>query len=392
MGITYKQKTVSLDRDGQPIKTVVIANRQTDVLHPGASTYLLNKSLSGAQIRSVKKYASVILGLIEEIDFDPELESFDDLTDQDMSNYLELVLINDRGNSASTINQSIDVISDYFTFLHDQGFTEKPDRFTYYLSDSAELKLAKQRARQNSHDPFHLSERYIPINQFELLLTFEKSLNAFVRDRNEIILRLGYETGMRAHEITSFENLSVTEFEAAIFKSKQNGLNEVEIKILGKRRKLRTIVIEPPLRRKIETFVGRYKTIIADQIICSREGQELGELYASTIFLRAKKNLIRLADVQDSDRWERNTKWTFHATRHGYATNLALQIESGERPLGETYLMDRLGHSHLSTTIIYLHFAAAQLGNFQSRDDYLTRIARNNFNYDKEEFSNDRAL
>ena len=233
MGQVFRQKTVQFHRGAQRIETVVIANRKTDSLHVAASAYLLSKSLSGAKIKTVEKYASLILSLIEEIEFDPELNSFDDLTDTDMSNYLELVLMKDRGNSGSTINQHKIVLSEFFQFLYDQGFAELGDRFTYHLSSYAELKLAKAKGRQNSHDPYRLSERFIPENQFHLLLSFDKSKNSYIKERNEIVLRLGYEAGLRAHEVTTFENLAVGEIEAAISRAKHHKRNEVELVVVN---------------------------------------------------------------------------------------------------------------------------------------------------------------
>lgn len=390
MGIAFRKKQVRFNRGSQSVDAVVIAHRATDVLHPGASAFLLHKTLLGAKVRSVLKYASVIMSLIEEIEYDPEIGGFDDLTDKDMSIYLESVLINERNNSESTVIQTKGILSEFFDFLYEHGFTRLPDRFTYHLSDGAELKLSKSQARQNSHDPFRLSERYIPRQQFELLLSFDRSKSQFVRDRNEIMLRLGYEAGLRAHEITWHQNLSLAEVKAALARANAQNLNEIEIRILGKGKrggKLRTIVIEPPLRRKIVAFIENYKSLLGSHLISDKNGAELAEDYVSTIFRRGRENLIRKAAICDSDRWSSNVGWSFHATRHSYATNLALQIESGERPLGETYLMDRLGHNHPATTMIYLHFAAAMLGNLSRRDEYEKRMISVSFAYDTEEFS-----
>ncbi|PTB99859.1 hypothetical protein C9993_00765 [Marinobacter sp. Z-F4-2] len=390
MGQSFRQKTIKLQRSFQTIEAVVIANRETDALHCAASAYLLSKRLDGAKIKTLQKYASLVLSLMEEIEFDPELNSFDDLTDSDMSNYLELVLMKDRGNAASTINQHQTTLAGFFQFLYDQGFTTLPDRFTYHLSSQAEIKLAKAAGRQSSHDPYRLSERYIPEEQFKLLLSFDKAKDTFVKDRNEIMMRLGYEVGLRAHEVTTFENFTLAEVEAALARAKRSNRNEVEIDILGKGKKggkIRTVVIEPSLRRKIESFIKQYRRTLGNHLICARDGSELASDYATTLFRRTKKNLIKYAEGSDADRWEANSGWTFHALRHSYATNLGIQIESGTMPLGRTYLMDRLGHSDPKTTLIYLHFAAFLLGNVRKQDEYEAEIRKSSFSCDKEEFA-----
>ena len=104
MGTAFRKKQVHFYRGSQSVDTVVIAHRATDVIHPGASAFLLHKTLLGAKVRSVLKYASVIMSLVEEIEYDPEIGGFDDLTDKDISIYLESVLVNERNNSESTVS------------------------------------------------------------------------------------------------------------------------------------------------------------------------------------------------------------------------------------------------------------------------------------------------
>lgn len=382
----FVSRVIAFERAGHQYETVVIADVDSAIVHAAGTAYLLNKSLRGAAINSVKKYASIIKSLINEIAFDPNLTSFDDLSDSDMSNYLELVLMKDRVNVATTVDQVETILSDFFKFLKEQGFSEKGDRFTFHKSRAAELRMAKSKGRQNSHDPYKLSERYIPEEQFKLLLRYTKGKTSYIKDRNELMLRLSYEVGLRAFEVTSFNNLSVLEVEVALKNAELRNLNEIEIDILGKGNKLRTVVIEPALRRKIENFIRNYKHRINGQLICSINGQDLNAQYASTVFRRSKKELIKYADLRDADRWDGNERWTEHALRHSYATNLAIRIESGEAKLGRSYLMDRLGHNHPQTTVTYLHFAAAMLGKLKEQDKYEEEMRKKVFRIDEEEF------
>ncbi len=383
----FTSKSVKFNHDGRTFETTVIADAESARIHPGASAYLLNKTLSNASPKSVKKYASIIKSLMNEIAFDPNLSDLDDLSDTDMSNYIELVLMKDRNNKAGTVDQAETTLSNFFRFLADQGFTQKGDRFTFYKSLETQIKLAKSQGRNSSHDPFRLSERYMPERQFKLLLSYATGKSSYIKDRNEIILRLSYESGLRAFEITSFNNFSLLEIAAAIKNSDRRNLNEIELNIIGKGNKLRSIVIEPALRRKIEGFIRRYKHVLNGHLICGKNGKELNQQYASTIFRRARKKLILKAKLEDADRWEKNIGWTGHALRHSYATNLAIRIESGEEKLGRSYLMDRLGHNYPKTTVIYLHFACALLGKLRERDQYEEEMRARVFKYDHEEFA-----
>lgn len=387
MNKRFLTKSIEFEYGGRNLKTIVIADAETALLHSAASSYLLSLALKRKSENTIKKYASHIKSLINEMAYDPDISGFDDITDIMMSNYLELVLMGERENDVSTINQVETSFKGFFEYLKEQGFAEKGHRFTYVLSQEAELKRAKKQGRQNSHDPYKLSERYIPLSQFGLFLKYLDGKTSYIKDRNEIMMRLGYEVGCRCHEVTSFRNFSLLEIESAMNKSKQNNLNEIYLNIYGKGRKLRKIYIEPSLRRKIEEFIRRYKHQLNGQLICSSTGQELGSDYTSKVFIRAKTKLIKSVSLEDADRWESNTGWTFHAFRHSFATNLGLKIESGEEKLGRSFLMDRLGHNHPQTTLIYLHFAAGLLGRLREADKYEEEMRTKSFIYDREEFT-----
>lgn len=333
MGNKFKQKTVPVNYKGRTIETVVIVDRLSAELHLPSSAFLLNKRLNNLKVSSTIKYASILLSLLEEINLDPALESFDDLTDAHMSSYLEKVLYEERGVKTGTLQQHIPTISKFFSFLYEQGWSNTPNRFTFHVNPNIEHELAKYKGRQNSLDRYRLTERYIPEEDFNELLKHESSKGTFERERNEIILRLGYEVGMRAAETVSFDNFTIFSLKAAIKKSEKQGLNEVEIAVIGKGRgagKVRTVVIPPNLRRKIERYFKNYSSIIGNHLITSAKGAELDSEHASVIFRRAKKNLIKNAPLEAADRWSCNDGWTFHACRHSYATNLAIKILTGE--------------------------------------------------------------
>lgn len=401
MGLKFLQKTIQLKRYGRTVKTVVIADRETAALYLSASAYLLNRSLEGLSIKSVEKYASIILSLVEEVDFDPELGDLDDLTDTTMSSYLEKILWEARRVSGNTLNQHKIVLSDFFSRAHDMGHLSKGNRFTYRISDSAEIAQAKHLGRQNSIDPFRLSEKYIPQNQFDLLLAYDPAKSQFVRSRNEIIFRLGYEVGLRAGEVTSFENLSLVSIDKAVEKSKFDRLNEIELTILGKGRhggKVRVVVVPPSLKRKILRFVETYRSQLNGNLICQSNGAQLGDSYATTIFNRARKNLIRtlsldkqklVSNEETIDRWIANTGWTFHALRHSYATNLAMRVISGEDKLPMVYVQERLGHTHRRTTLIYCHFAAVLTENIWYQNQFSEELEKTSSNIIDMEFDDD---
>ncbi len=143
-----------------------------------------------------------------------------------MSAYLQKVLYEERRISGNSLNQHKQTLSNFFSLAFDMGYLKKPNRFSFRVSDSAEQAQAKSVGRIKSLDPYKLSEKYIPNGMFKLLLSFDKSKSAFVQTRNEIMFRLGFEVGLRAAEITSFENLTIAAIKKSIKVSEEKKLNE----------------------------------------------------------------------------------------------------------------------------------------------------------------------
>lgn len=373
----YKQRAVTFKRSGATYDSVVLANVDTDAIHVAASAYLLAKSMGGAGSHTLNSYASVIKSLVEEVESDSNLSSCDDLTDAHMTQYLESVLYNERQVSPSTLNFHIIVLQGWFKWCYAYGHFTKPDRFNYYVSRTVKLKLKKLLGRSSSLDPYKLHHKYIPPLEFDELMRYEVSKNSYNSTRNEIILRLGYQVGLRASEAVSFNNLSLPEINNAIDFSKRNDRNGFEIDIIGKGSnggKIRTVYIPDDLRRKIERFIGQYSIKLKHHnLICSKNGLQLNSTYASKIFRDAKNNLILKAESKISERWDNLPLRSYHSLRHSYATNLARRVYSGDLKdrVPRSLLQERLGHESFSTSAIYIHFSAIIWNEYEKITDEL---------------------
>jgi site-specific recombinase XerD len=365
MGKKFRHTEVSLKHRGRDLNTWVIADRLTDSLHMEASAFLLSKSLAGSSSTTLQAYAARLMSLIEEVERDPDILSLDSIDDFQMSIYLEKVLLGERGNKGSTINNHINLIKEFYDWCFLQGLFINPNRFTFGLSNNATQVIKRAEGAKNDYDPFQLPHRYIPKGKFEEFLTFDRSKKPFIRERNEIILRLGYEVFMRRHEIVSWENLSVSQFRSAVKRSEAMGLNEVEIDIFGKgrNRKIRTVRINPYLKRKIQNFISKYSSIIGGYIICSPKGKRLNDKYPSSIFQSFKKNLMLNASPEIISIWTENRFWNFHALRHSGITNVAVEISKGLNKINNVDLQNMAGHADYSTTLIYIHFSSVIMGD-----------------------------
>lgn len=386
----YRQQSVSFRKNGVSYYSVVLADIETDAIHVPACAYLLALSMAGARPHTLNSYASVLKSLIEEVEADTEIKSYDDLTDAHMTQYLEAVLYHERGVSASTINFHTTVLQGWFKWCYENSYFEKPERFNYYTSQNIKLQLKKAAGRANSLDPFRLHHKYIPPSEFDELMRFESSKNPYNIARNELILRLGYQTGLRASEVVSFHNLSLSEIKRAIQDAEKKRLNGFEIDIIGKGSdggKIRTVHVPDDLKRKIERFMQQFSVKMKhSHLICAKNSSELNVTYASKVFRDAKANLIVNADTVIADRWENLPLRSFHSLRHSYATNLARRIYTGDLKdrVPRILLQERLGHTHPSTSAVYIHFSAVAWNDHIEIQDEFAKEIHNSVKFDRE--------
>ena len=183
---------------------------------------------------------------------------------------------------------------------------------------------------KNSLDPFGLYAKYLSYKDFETLSGYVVKKNARLRRRDELILRVAYETGCRGAEIVDPDNFSIPRIRSELKKAESSQRNEFLYAIIGKGRGSGKV-------RKIA-----FPTALA-------------------------KDILRYANTPNLDMWIRHSRTrTFHGLRHTYATNLANRL----RALNENYeqLRERLGHESLDTTNIYINFEILLHGNAEEQN------------------------
>lgn len=381
MNMKYRQRYVCFLRNGVTYHSVVLAKIETDAIHLQASAYLLAKSMEGLRPNSLRAYAAAIKSLIEELEADPEISNLDEITDAHITQYLEVVLYRKRGVCAKTVDFHITVLESWFRWCYECGHSLKPPRFSYYVSPDVKLRIRKALGREASLDPFKLHHKYIPPNEFNELLAHLAGKAPLIIARNEVILRLGYESGLRASEVVSPFNLSLLEIDRAIKVAAIKNLPGFELDIIGKGSsggKVRTVHIPDGLKRKIERFVKQYSsTLKHTQLICAKDGSMLNLTYASKIFRDSRKSLLENSDPVVAQRWENLPCRSFHSLRHSYATNLARRVYTGDLRdrVPRTLIQERLGHASPQTTAIYIHFSAViHNDHFETQEEFAREI------------------
>jgi len=343
----------------------VCFNQETLELEVPVTAYLAHLTINeGLSKHTPKNYGSTIKRLLNEIDRDPLIESWKSISDKEMRAYIEnyadhLSKIS-KGDWGGTLGQHVDRISMFYEWAYQNGWLENPPAFTFLINEEIQLQVNMARGKRDSLDPFGIPAKYIPKAEFKDLLSYKSGSSSFVIERNDIVLKLGYYSGLRAAECTSPDNFTIEKIQKAIKAANAKNETGFELSIVGKGRnggKPRVIYVPEHLRRQIENFInGSYKRVAnKGLLICNLDGSRLSDSHASRTFQDTVKELLKSGKSKYHEFWSNSNK-TFHCLRHSYATNFAKKCLNDGMDL--IIVKERLGHESISTTYVYVHFIA----------------------------------
>ncbi|MFK8399866.1 tyrosine-type recombinase/integrase [Pseudomonas sp. BGr12] len=304
--------------------------------------------------------------------------NWEDITENEMSGYIESTLIADLKLSKRSIVRHCASIAGMYSYMSESGITEKyfNYKFRYYDENGHE----EQGDAPPSKD-FKLKKKYIAQELFEVLLSHAHERPGFIRARNELVLHLGQKLGLRCFEVTHSRNLQLGDIKELVANYKKNNRSSLQLTIYGKRRKIRDIDVPPEVIEKVEGFLTQYgEHLVGGNLICSIDGSRLSESFATRLFQtvrdsalpelkRKVKELEQLVDAPYIINWHSIKSLTFHCLRHTYATNLVtFCYENGIDPFA--YLPSQLGHSKYETSKQYVIFEAAMYNRDAGRKQF----------------------
>lgn len=273
-------------------------------------------------INSFLQYISTERRLSERtvVEYDSELHLFADYllkrwncTDLASVTHLEIrdwqASLADRGVTANSIKTKLVVVRSFYRYLRRQG----------YVTADIMSKIVTPKVPKRMPVFFTEKETRFIYNDLAFPETFEGR-------RDQLLLRLLYETGMRRAEVVGLTEKSVD------FASKT-------LKVLGKRDKERIIPIENELAHTIKCYF-------------SLKDQEVGP--AEAFFVRLDGTPFKPYDVakvvkQYMTAISHADRISPHVFRHSFATHL---LNEGA-DIGA--IKELLGHSDLSATEVYTH-------------------------------------
>lgn len=273
--------------------------------------------------------------------------------------YCDKYLFREKKLQASTVQHYHGSIALFYKGMERLGFVEKAISVSEFINAELQDRIDFADGIKNSLDPFNLYARYLSQEDFETLVGSVVKKNARLRRRDELILRVAYETGCRASEIVDPDNFSIKRIRSAHHDAVKARKSEFLYAVVGKGRgagKVRQIAFPTDLAADILRYVKTFK-IPGDIAFGSQAHTKLSDSYPSKIYKECKDAIILSgsSNTPNLDLWIRHQRTrTFHGLRHSYATNLANKL----RALNESYelLRERLGHASIDTTRIYINF------------------------------------
>lgn len=347
--------------------------------HLEATMHLLDYSKQVTSHNTVKKRADCIKPLINILEYNGKHVC--DASEEDIYTFVEQYLLKNKKLSEASINIYENHINGFFGWLAEHDFISgyKKLSFKPLVERASHRKEMSRTATELTKS--RLYRTYLTKHDFDELCSYVSVSGEpnFITYRDELCLWIGYYSGCRASEVVDPDNFNIQDYQAAKRKAElEPDANGFEFDIIGKGSKVRTIFIHPSLERKIDEYLSKYfkNKNSGPMFVQDRDRTKpLNERHASTVFDNAKKNLIQDNKSEFIQNWEDNFKTRrFHALRHTYATNLAghCRVVGHDRSL----VKERLGHSDIKTTHIYIDFDVEFFGSDSDQQKHLKEIKR----------------
>lgn len=180
---------------------------------------------------------------------------------------------------------------------------------------------------------------YLYTNETERLLNVEEK-DTPINERNELIIELLYDTGVRVSELVSIKLCDIN------FSSKT-------IKVLGKGSVERIVMFGEYGEEKLKQYIDNGRKVL----LCNKQNDHLFlNTHGGTLTDRSVRNILNLL----TSKAKINSHITPHTMRHTFATHL---LNEGAEL---TTVKELLGHKNLSTTSIYTHLSKEHIRNVVS--------------------------
>ena len=221
----------------------------------------------------------------------------------------------DRGENPGTVKRRLSSLSSFFRYLRRHGFFD------------SDIMAKVSAPRQPKRLPVFFKE-----NELEHLYDEGFFPDDFIGQRDKLMLRMLYETGIRRSELAGLRENMVD-------------FSSLTIKVLGKRNKERIVPIESELAHNIKQYIAlkEEEKGASEWLFVGRKG---GQITTQDIYNTVKKYMPLLSNAD---------RISPHVFRHSFATHIL--NEGGNIQA----IKELLGHADLATTEVYTHVTREHL-------------------------------
>ena len=246
---------------------------------------------------------------MEEVDF--EIDSVDaDIVRQWM------MLLMKQSSSPATVNRKLSALQSFFTYTVRKGLLEKHP-----------LRLVNG-PKKSKPIPCFVKEK-----ELDSLLDEEVDDTSFEEIRNQLILELLYETGVRCSELVGLRDEDID-------------MDAMLLKVTGKRNKQRLIPFAGRLKEMLIYYVNVRAREVGGERISFFVRKDGRPVTSAIVYYVVKKKLLRFSTL---------AKRSPHVLRHTFATSM---LNDGATMSAVSNL---LGHSSLASTSVYTHVTFEEL-------------------------------
>lgn len=242
-----------------------------------------------------------------------DINNVDEITSYDIREWQSQHMEN--GEAATTTIKRITTLRSWFTYL----------RRMKLVDADVMAKIATPRKPHNL--PIFFREKDV-----EKIYNADIFPNTFEGERDKLMLRMLYETGMRRSELVGLTEASID-------------LSGLTIKVLGKGNKERSIPIEDELSAAIQHYLRLKHTLKSydEHLFVNGKGKGIN---TSMVYYIVRRYMSALSDAD---------RISPHVFRHTFATEMLNEGANIDA------IKELLGHSSLNATVIYTHVTREHL-------------------------------
>jgi integrase/recombinase XerC len=219
------------------------------------------------------------------------------------------------GLENSSINRKLSSLKTFFKFLKKQNIID--------INPMVKVTGLKNKKRL---------PQFVPENQLWDKSIFNEAEDEFTKKRDELILEMFYQTGIRLSELINLKDSSIS---------------NNQIKVLGKRNKERLIPLSNNLTDLIKDYKEEknYLKLNSEFLIISKKNKKLTPKF---VYSKVNYYLSKATNLK---------KKSPHVLRHTFATHMLNNGASLES------IKKILGHTDLTATQVYTHNSFKQIKN-----------------------------